>query len=130
MSADEIARTVADLREGTVDLVPVDRDWNEGYGEMWDYVEAPCCGECGGRARWLGHGDLQQIADDMTDAERVEFVTIDDVVIGLHDVRCRRQGASAGMTVVGKPRRQHGAPPVTSDELDEYHLQDDREENV
>ncbi len=72
MSADEIARTVADLREGTVDVVPVDRDWSEGYGETWDYVEAPSCPHCGDSARWFDVQDLLEIAHGLGSTEDID----------------------------------------------------------
>jgi len=43
---------VEELLTDALDVEPVDYDWSEGYPEVWDYVEAPCCPECDSYCTW------------------------------------------------------------------------------
>lgn len=40
------------LVAAALDVRPVRRDWSEGYGESWDFIEVPVCDLCGEYARW------------------------------------------------------------------------------
>lgn len=42
---------IAGLDAGALDTHSIDMDWSEGWGEEWEYVEAPSC-ECGTYATW------------------------------------------------------------------------------
>lgn len=43
---------VDSLSLAALDVRHVERDWSEGYGETWTYVEAPDCPECGSDCTW------------------------------------------------------------------------------
>lgn len=71
---DEIARMVEELGTDAVDARPIDRDWSEGYGDWWKFLEAPCCQDCGGYAHWMDGEDLaKSIPDHVQDyRDRIE----------------------------------------------------------
>lgn len=43
---------ITTLRQDALGVRPVRRDWSEGYGESWDFIEVPVCDLCGEIARW------------------------------------------------------------------------------
>jgi hypothetical protein len=67
---------VANLSAETIDTTSIQHDWSEGYGDRWDYVEAPSCPHCDTYCR---HGDVDDLLSALNlDAEETE--ALDDLV--------------------------------------------------
>lgn len=71
-----ITRAVEDLSSETLETVPVDRDWSEGYGDGWDFIEAPTCHACGDYARWVEADRLAELSGIDVDDARMPDVGI------------------------------------------------------
>jgi hypothetical protein len=78
MSEENVNNIVENLHMDTIHVVPVDRDWSEGYTETWDYVEAPSCGECDTACRHIDGPDAIKTAGLNVDELRAERDTLDE----------------------------------------------------
>jgi hypothetical protein len=63
-------RTVRDLYCDTVDVKPIDFDWSDGYGSVWECYEACECDKCGAHVVLGGGGNCKHSeADDASECE-------------------------------------------------------------
>lgn len=91
MSASVQLPNVDRLSGDAVGVMPVDRDWSVGYPDVWEYLQAPSCLDCGGYAVWREPADVLDAAT--TDGQRAAILNeVDMPAWRCEETTCDRYG--------------------------------------